>query len=77
MPAQIPVMIDRDVYDRLQQLMVPPLSDISSTIRALLWRENGRDSAAAIELAAAERHYTYAEELERASMGIYEGGGAT
>lgn len=74
--AQVQVMLDRDVHDRLQQLMAPPLGDVNEVIRALLYHE-GHRSPAVIALDAAQRHFTYAEELERASMGIYEGGGAT
>lgn len=77
MPNQVQVQIDRDIYDRLQQFMVPPVGDVSGAIRALLYQRDGSTSAAAIALGAAQQHFSYAQELERASMGIYDGGGAT
>jgi hypothetical protein len=76
MPNQVQVMIDQDIYERLQMLMVPPVSDINSAIKALLYHD-GRASPAAIALGAAGQHFTYAEEMERTLMGIYDGGGGT
>ena len=76
MSEQIQISVDRDVYERLLLLMVPPISDANAVIRSLL-HHNGRTSDAARMTANAERHFTYAEELERARMGIYEGGGNT
>lgn len=76
MSNQVQVMIDQDVYEHLQTLMVPPISDINSVIKALLFHD-GRASPAAISVEAEGRHFTYAEELERTSMGIYESGGGT
>jgi hypothetical protein len=76
MSNQVQVMIDQDVYDRLLMLMVPPINDINSAIKALLLHD-GRASPAAISVAAEGQHFTYAEELERTSMGIYESGGGT
>ncbi|MDD5365697.1 MAG: hypothetical protein PHR30_10180 [Gallionellaceae bacterium] len=76
MTGQIQITIDREVYDRLQMLMVPPISDANQVIRTLLYHD-GRTSPAALALAADEQHYTYAQELDRASQGIYECGGGT
>lgn len=76
MTNQIQITIDREVYDRLRMLMVPPISDANAVIKTLLYQD-GRASPAAIVLAADERHYTYAQELERASQGVYECGGGT
>lgn len=76
MAKQIQITIDQEIYDRMQQLMVPPISDANAVIKALLYRD-GHDSPAAIELEADERHFTFAQELERARMGVYECGGAT
>ena len=76
MPNQVQVMMDQDVYDSLQMLMVPPINDVSSAIRALLKYE-GHASPAAVALGAAGQHFSMAEELERANSGIYEGGGAS
>lgn len=76
MSNQVQVMIDQDVYERLQMLMVPPVSDVNSAIKALLFHD-GHTSPAAISVGAEGRHFTYAEELERASMGVYDCGGAT
>ena len=76
MSNQVQVMIDQDVYERLQTLMVPPVSDINSVIKSLLFHD-GRASLAAFSVEAEGQHFTYAEELERSSMGIYESGGGT
>ncbi|OGT05684.1 MAG: hypothetical protein A2Z65_01460 [Gallionellales bacterium RIFCSPLOWO2_02_58_13] len=76
MSNQVQIMIDRDVYDSLQMLMVPPINDASSAIKSLLEYE-GHASPAALALGAAGQHFSMAEELERANTGIYEGGGNT
>jgi len=76
MTDKVQVVIDRDVYERLQMLMVPPFSDANAVIRELLIRD-GRGSPAATSLEADEQHFTYAQELERASQGVYECGGGT
>ena len=73
-PVQI--SIERDVYEQLQLLMVPPISDANAVIRELL-NQDGHASRAALAVGAAEQHYTYAQELERANQGIYDGGGNT
>lgn len=76
MTDQIQITIDREVYDRLQMLMVPPISDANAVIRELLYHD-GRASPAAVALGAAERHFTYEQELERSSQGVYDCGGGT
>lgn len=76
MTDQIQITIDRDVFERLQMLMVPPINDANTVIKELLYRD-GRASPAAVALGAAEQHFTYAQELERSAQGIYEGGGGT
>ena len=76
MPNQVQVMIDQDIYDRLQMLMVPPISDVSSALRALMDYE-GHASPATIALGAAGHHFSMADELERTKAGIYDCGGAT
>ena len=76
MSQQVQIAIDREVYDRLQTLMVPPISDANAAIKSLLYHE-GRPSRAALALEAEEHHFTFEEELERARQGIYEGGGNT
>lgn len=76
MSDQIQITIDRDIYDRLQMLMVPPVSDANAVIRELLYHD-GRTSRPAAALEASEQHFTYAQELERSSQGIYESGGGT
>lgn len=76
MTDQIQITIDRDIYNRLQMLMVPPYSDANAVIKELLYRD-GHDSPAAVALGAAEQHFTYAQELERSSLGVYESGGGT
>lgn len=76
MPNQVQVLIDQDIYDRLQILMAPPINDVSSAIRSLLEYE-GHPSPAAVALGAKGKHYSMADEMERAKSGIYECGGAT
>ena len=71
MTDQIRVSIDRDVYERLQMLMVPPISDASAVIRELLNQE-GHPSPASIALRASERHFSMEDELERTRQGIYD-----
>ena len=76
MADKIQITIAREVYDRLQLLMVPPISDANAVIEMLLYHD-GRASPAAIALEAGEQHYSYAQELERASQGVYDCGGCT
>jgi len=76
MSDQIQISIDREIYDRLQMLMVPPISDANAAIEALLFHE-GHTSKAAASLEASEQHYTYEQELERAQRGVYDSGGCT
>lgn len=76
MTDQIQITIDREIYDQLQMLMVPPLSDANAVIKELLYHD-GRTSPAVTALKASEQHYTYAQELERSSQGIYDCGGGT
>jgi len=76
MTGEIQITIERDVYDRLRSLMAPPVDDANAVIKALL-HHDGRDSRAALALEADEQHFTYAQELERSSAGVYECGGGT
>ena len=76
MADQIQIAIDRDVFERLQLLMGPPVSDANAVIKSLLFHD-GRASRAVYALEADEQHYTYAQELERSSQGIYDCGGGT
>jgi hypothetical protein len=76
MSEQIQISLDRDVYEQLQMLMSPPVSDINTVIRSLLFQD-GHTSPAAIAVEAETQHFTYEQELERARMGIYTGGGGT
>lgn len=76
MTDQILIPIDREVYDRLQMLMVPPVSDPNAVIKELLYHD-GRSSRAAVALEASEQHFTYAQELDRSNQGVYECGGGT
>lgn len=76
MTDQIQITIDRDIYDRLQMLMVPPINDVNTVIKELLFHD-GHSSRSAIALEAKEQHYTYAQENERSMQGFYECGGGT
>ncbi|OGS91660.1 MAG: hypothetical protein A2Z95_05645 [Gallionellales bacterium GWA2_60_18] len=81
MTDQIQISIDRNTYDRLQTLMVPPLNDANAVILALLCQdgrcEDERASRAAVGLGAAGQHFTMEQELDRSSQGIYDSGGNT
>lgn len=77
MTDQIQISIDQDIYDRLQMLMVPPINDANAVIKSLLYRNDGSDSWAAVTLVSDEQHFTYEQELERSSQGVYECGGGT
>lgn len=76
MTDQVQITIDRDVYDRLQMLMVPPINDANAAIKTLLYLD-GRASPAVVSMEAEGRHFTYAQELERSSQGVYDCGGGT
>ena len=76
MTDQIQISVDREVYDRLLMLMVPPFSDANAVIKELL-TQDGRASHAAVALGASEQHYTMEQERERTRQGIYDGGGNT
>lgn len=76
MSDQIQINVDHDIYDRLMLLMVPPVSDANAVIRELLIQD-GRTSRPAAALEASEQHFTYEQELERSSQGIYDCGGGT
>lgn len=76
MTNQIQISIDREVYDQLQLLMVPPIDDANAVIKELLYLD-GRTSPASIALGAAEHHYTMEQELERNKQGVYDSGGNT
>lgn len=76
MTDQIQISVDRDIYDRLQMLMVPPISDANAVIKELLSYE-GHASPASVALGAKEQHFTMEQELERERQGIYDCGGNT
>lgn len=76
MKDQIKISIDRDLYDRLLMLMVPPIDDANAVIRGLLY-EGGHDSNAAVALGASEKHFTLEQEMERNLRGVYDSGGAS
>jgi hypothetical protein len=74
MSDTVTVTLDRAIYERLQQLQATPYNDINAVIERLLFHA-GRNSPAAVELAAEEKHYTFEEEWERAREGVYDGSG--
>ncbi|MDO8812540.1 MAG: hypothetical protein Q7J38_11015 [Gallionella sp.] len=76
MSDQIKISVDRDTYERLQMLMVPPVSDANAVIRELLLQE-GHASPASVAVGASEQHFSMTQELERNRMGVYDCGGAT
>lgn len=73
MSETVQVTLDRAIYERLLELQIPPYNDINAVIDRLLFHD-GRPSRAAVQLEA-ERHYTFEEELKRASDGVYGGSG--
>ena len=75
MTDQIQIFVDREVYDTLQTLMVPPTSDANAVIRELLYQE-GHASRGAVAVGAAEHHFTMEQEFERTRQGVYDCGGA-
>ena len=76
MTDQIKISVDREVYDQLLMLMVPPISDANAVIKELLYQD-GRASPASVAVGASEQHFTMEQELERAKQGIYDSGGNT
>lgn len=79
MTNQIQISIDREVYDQLEALMVPPLSDANAVIKELMCH-NGQcptPSKAAVAVKSSGQHFSYEQELERASQGVYDSGGNT
>ena len=73
---QVQITIDRDIYETLQTLMVPPNNDANAVIKELLFLD-GHASPASVALGAAERHFTMEQELERNRQGVYDHGGGT
>lgn len=76
MTDQIQISIDREIYDQLQLLMVPPVSDANAVIKELLYLD-GRTSPASAALGASEQHFSMEQELERTKQGVYDCGGNT
>lgn len=70
MNARVQIEVDRDVYERLMELMVPPASDANAVIRDLLVAD-GRHSRAAIAVMAS-RPLSFEDELRRARDGVYD-----
>jgi hypothetical protein len=75
MTDQIKISIDREVYDRLLMLMVPPISDANRLSGVVDSRWACQPPSVA--LGASEHHFTMEQELERTRQGVYEGGGNT
>lgn len=76
MNDQIKICIDREVYEGLQRLMSPPVNDANGVIKSLL-HYDGHGSRAALAMRADQQHFSYKQELERASQGVYDCGGCT
>lgn len=71
----VSVLLDEDVHACLQRLQTAdePLSEV---VRTLLVRA-GQMAARPGGQSGHQHHFSYAEELERARLGVYECGGAT
>lgn len=75
MTNQIQISIDRDVYEQLQLLMVPPVNDANAAIKELLC-QGGRCEGGQFRQIAGQ-HFSMEQELERSRQGIYDSGGNT
>jgi len=68
---QVQVQLDTAIYNRLQELQVPPCNSINDVINRLLYH-NGHKSKEVVALEAEEQHFTFADEIERTKAGIYD-----
>lgn len=75
MGQQVTIQIEREIYDRLQELRVPPTSDINGVLSQLLFNAGHGKSRAVIELEAQQQHRSYEEELQATINGLYDGSG--
>ena len=75
MSNQVQVSLDQKVYDRLIELQVVPCTSINDVIARLLFH-SGHKSNEVISLEAEERHFSFAEEVERSNAGVYSTAGS-
>ena len=71
MTNQIQISVDQEIYDQLQMLMVPPISDANAVIKELLYLD-GRASPAFVAMGASEQHFSMEQERERSKQGVYD-----
>ncbi len=69
------IHVDEEVYQRLQELCIPPINDVGEVVKRLLYNEAGRPSRAAQELEEELRHRTMAEERQADLDGYYVSSG--
>lgn len=74
MADKMQITIDRDVWDRLEELRVPPLNDVNEVLRSLIYNASGKVTRA-VEETRAEHHKTYAEEVKAYNEGHYAASG--
>lgn len=74
MADQAQITIERDVWDRLEELRVPPLNDISEVPRSLIYNASGK-ATRTVQETAAKHHNTYDEEVEVYNEGHYSSSG--
>ena len=74
MSEKIEVTLDKEVYDRLMEMQVPPHQDINDVIGRLL-HHAGRPSPESLDMESENRHRNYDEELEANDQGVYTSSG--
>jgi hypothetical protein len=75
MGTQVQVFLDEKVYNTLLELQSPPDGSINDVLERLLFHE-GQKSNELIALEREAKHYSFDEELERTSAGIYSTAGS-
>lgn len=69
------ICVDEEVYQRLLELCIPPVTDIGEVVKRLLYNEAGRPSRAVRELDDELRHRSMAEERQADLDGYYGSSG--
>lgn len=74
MSEKVEVTLDKELYDRLTELQVPPYNDVNAVIGRLL-HHSGRKSREAVAIESEGRRRSYAEEIQANSDGVYASSG--
>lgn len=75
MTEQVQISIDKDVYQRLQELCVPPVNSINDLLRQFLINEGKGKTKEAMRLEASVSHRSMEEEKKAAETGVYDSSG--